>query len=150
MLLVTLAAGCGHSPRIAPESLAQAKARVVALVNATGAAVGSRVTFVPARTADELPCKKTFLGYTVGNTDAHRAEVPVEVPVTGSRDGASLLPDIETYWRSLGYTIDRSGLSDREFPKVRAHVGADYLLVATGYIGLPQLNLYGVSGCVKP
>jgi hypothetical protein len=65
-------------------------------------------------------------------------------------DGASLLPGIEQFWRSRGYTIDRSGLSDRSYPKVRARVGADDLLVATGYVGLPRLNLYGVSACVKP
>jgi hypothetical protein len=147
-LVLVLAAGCGHGPRIASGTLARAKVRVAALVNATGTAVGSRVAFVPVPTADELPCKKTLFGFTVGDTGAHRAEVPVEVRVT-SGDGAALLPGIERYWRSQGYTIDRSGLSDRQFPKVRAHVGTDDLLVATGYVGLPRLNLYGVSACVR-
>ena len=72
----------------------------------------------------------------------------MEVPVKAG-DGAALLPGIERYWHSLGYTIDTSGLSDRSFPKVRAHVGADDLIVATGYVGLPRLNLYVVSACVR-
>ena len=96
-----------------------------------------------------MPCKKRFLGYVVGDTGAHRAELPVVVPLTGAGDGASLLPRIEKYWRSLGYTIDRSGLSDRQFPKVRAHVDTGDLIVATGYVGLPEVNLYAVSPCVK-
>lgn len=146
---VVLGAGCAGTPRIASGHLADAKARVVALVNATGRSVGSRLSFVPAQSADELPCKKKFLGYSVGDTGAHQAEVPVSVAVTGGSDGAALLPGIETYWRKQGYPIDRSGLSDRQFPKLRAHAGNDVLLVATGYVGLPRLNLYAVSACVR-
>jgi hypothetical protein len=155
-LLVVVTAGCGRGPRIAPGTLAQAKTRVIDLVNATGAVIESRVAFVPAQHADELPCKKTLLGFTVGNTGTRRAEVPIEIAVDtaanatgGTTDGASLLPTIERYWRAQGYTIDRSGMSDRQFPKLRASVGADELLVATGYVGLPQLNLYAVSACVR-
>lgn len=144
-----MAAGCGGTPRIASGTLAQAKARVIALLNATGGTVASNVGFVPVHDADELPCKKKLLGYSVGDTGAHQAEVPVALHVTGTRDGAALLPRIEDYWRSRGYTIDRSGLSDHQFPKVRAHVGGGDLLVATGYVGVPRLNLYAVSPCVK-
>jgi hypothetical protein len=147
---VVLGAGCAGTPRIAAGHLADAKARVLALVNATGRSVGSRLAFVPAQSADELPCKKKFLGYSVGDTGAHQAEVPISVAVTGGSDGAALLPAIEAYWRGRGYTIDRSGLSDRQFPKLRAHAGTDALLVATGYVGLPRLNLYAVSACVRP
>jgi hypothetical protein len=144
-----LGSGCAGTPRIADGTLAEAKTRVVALVKATGRAVGPRAVDVPVNGADELPCKKRFLGYVVGDTGAHRAEVPVVVMLTGRGDGASLLPRIERYWRSRGYTIDRSGLSDHHFPKVRAHVGSGELLVATGYVGLPEVNLYGVSACVR-
>ena len=95
-----------------------------------------------------LPCRKRLLGYAVGDTGARQAEVPLPVILTGTGNGASLLPRIERYWRSRGYTIDGSGLSDRHFPKVRAHAGSD-LLVATGYADLPEVNLYAVSACVE-
>jgi hypothetical protein len=146
---VLFGGGCAGTPKIAGGSLGEAKTRVIALLKATGRAIGPRAVDVPVHGADELPCKKRFLGYVVGDTGAHRAELPVVVMLTGTGDGASLLPRIEAYWRSRGYTIDRSGLSDRHFPKVRAHVGSGELLVATGYVGLPQINLYGVSECVR-
>jgi hypothetical protein len=146
---VVLGAGCAGTPRIADGTLADAKTRVTALVTRTGAAIGPRAPTVPVVPPDPLPCKKRFLGYVVGDTGAHRAELPVVVPLTGEGDGASLLPRIEKYWRSRGYKIDRSGLSDRQFPKVRAHVDTGDLIVATGYVGLPEVNLYAVSPCVK-
>jgi hypothetical protein len=148
VLIVLVGAGCAGTPRIAEGNLADAKARIVALVNATVTAIGPRAPDLSARSADELPCKKRLLGYAVGDTGAHRAEVPLPMILTGNGDGASLLPRIERYWRSRGYTIDRRGLSDRHFPKVRANVGTGELLVATGYVGLPEVNLYGVSACV--
>lgn len=150
MLIVTallLGSGCAGTPRVAVGTLADAKTRVIALVKETGRAIGPRAPSVPVHGADELPCKKRFLGYVVGDTGAHRAEVPVVVQLTGTGDGASLLARIERYWRSRGFTIDRSGLSDHHFPKVRAHVDTGELLVATGYVGLPEVNLYGVSAC---
>ncbi len=143
-----LLGGCTGSPRIASQNLATARARVLALVNETGTAIGAPADFVPAAGADLLPCKKKFLGYSVGDTGAHHAEVPVVVPLA-SGTGAALLPRIEAYWRAQGYTIDRSGMGDRTFPKLRAHVGNDYLLIATGYATLPEVNLYGVSACVR-
>lgn len=142
-------AGCAGTPRIADGTLADAKARVVELVNTTAAAIGPRAPDMPARSADELPCKKQLFGYAVGDTGAHRAEVPVPMLLTGNGDGASLLPRIEHYWRARGYTIDRSGLSDHHFPKVRAHIATGDLLVATGYVGAPEINLYAVSPCVR-
>src|SRR5438445_515578 len=104
-LVVVFGAGCTGTPHIAGGTLADAKTRVVDLVNATAAAMGPRAPDLPARSADELPCKKRLLGYAVGDTGAHHAEVPVPMLLTGSGDGASLLPRIERYWRSRGYTI---------------------------------------------
>jgi hypothetical protein len=147
--VVMLGAGCTGTPRIGGGTLADAKSRVIELVNATAIAIGPRAPDLAARSADELPCKKRLLGYAVGDTGAHRAEVPLPLVLTGNGDGASLLPRIERYWRSRGYAIDRSGLSDRHLPKVRAHVGTGDLLVATGYVGLPEVNLYAVSACVR-
>jgi hypothetical protein len=146
--VVVLAAGCTGTPPIAGGTLAKAKARVIALVDETGAALGPRAPRVRVVSAGELPCKKRLLGYAVGDTGARQAEVPLPVILSGTGDGASLLPRIEAYWRSRGYTIDRSGLSDRHFPKVRAHAGSD-LLVATGYADLPEVNLYAVSPCLR-
>lgn len=149
VIAVALGTGCAGTPRIAKGTLAAAKTRVTMLVTDAADAIGPRGSSVSVGSPDLLPCKKRFLGYVVGDTGAHRAELPVVVPLTGEGDGASLLPRIERYWRSRGYTIDRSGLSDRAFPKVRAHVGTGDLLVATGYVGLPEVNLYAVSPCVR-
>jgi hypothetical protein len=148
-LVVVSGAGCTGSPHVASGTLAQAKTRILALVNATGAAIGAPAKFSPAKSADELPCNKTFLGYTVGHLSAHRAEVPLPLLVDGANDGESLLPRVERYWSSRGYKIDRSGLADHRFPKIRTHVGAD-LLVATGYADVHRINVYGVTPCVEP
>jgi hypothetical protein len=146
--VVTLGTGCAGTPRIGDGSLADAKTRVTRLVRATGRALGPRAPVISVPAADELPCKKRFLGYAVGDTGAHQAELPVIVPLTGAVDGASLLPRVESFWRSRGYKIDRSGMSDHTFPKLRTRVG-DTLLVATGYVNLPEVNLYAVSPCVR-
>jgi hypothetical protein len=142
------AAGCSGSPRVAAVKLATARHEVVALVNATGAAIDPPAHYVPVGGADLLPCKKKLLGYSVGDTGAHHAEAPVRVALA-SGDGAALLGRIEHYWRDRGYRIDRSGMGDKTFPKLRAFVGADYELIATGYVGLPEVNLYGVSACAR-
>jgi hypothetical protein len=149
VIAVTLGSGCTGTPRIATGTLAAEKARVVALVTATGRVLGPRAPDVPVQTADELSCKKRLLGYSVGDTGAHHAEVTALVSLTGPGDGASLLAGIERYWRDRKYSIDRSGMSDQRFPKVRATVGTGELLVATGYVGFPQVNLYAVSPCVR-
>jgi hypothetical protein len=146
---VAFGSGCAGTPRIEQGTLADAKTRVVALVTATGGAIGPRAPDVSVGTADELPCKKRFLGYVVGDTGAHRAEVSAIVKLTGQGDGASLLGGIERYWRAHKYSIDRRGISDQHFPKLRATDGTGDLLVATGYVGLPQVNLYAVSPCVR-
>ena len=147
-MMVVIGAGCTGSPPIEPGTLAQAQARILALVNATGAAIGSPAQYKPVRSADELPCYKTLLGYTVKHLDSSHASVPILFSITGNVDGPSLLPRVERYWKSRGYTIDRSGLSDPRYPKIRAHVGQD-MLVATGYVGQPTMTLYGVSPCTR-
>lgn len=149
VIAVTLGTGCAGTPRIATGTLAAEKTRVVALVTATGRLLGPRAPDVPVQSPDELACKKQFLGYSVGDTGAHRAEVTALVTLTGTGDGASLLAGIERYWRARKYSIDRRGMSDQHFPKVRATVGTGELLVATGYVGYPQVNLYAVSPCVR-
>lgn len=147
-LVVVLGTGCTQSPKIASGNLAAAKLHILTLVNQTGVALGTTAEFTPARTADALPCYKKAFGYTVKHLDANQAEVPLPIKVNGDGTGAALLSRVERYWRSRGYTIDRSGMSDKHYPKLRAHAG-DNLLVATGYVTLPQINLYGVTPCVR-
>jgi hypothetical protein len=149
VVVTVVGTGCTGSPHVASGTLADAKTRILTLVNATGAAIGAPAKFSPAKAADEVPCSKTFLGYTVGHLSAHRAEVPLALLVDGERDGNSLLARIERFWSSRGYTIDRTGLADHRFPKIQTHVGAD-LLVATGYADVHRINVYGVTPCVQP
>jgi hypothetical protein len=144
---VAVLAGCS-TPVTGAGTLTEAKHRVADLVNETAGQIGSPVTFEAAPPADALPCRKHFLGYTVSRLATHRAEVTDPIAFTGIEDGAALLPRVEAYWKSRGWKVDRSGLSDRHYPKIRTHVGHD-LLVATGYVALHQINLYGVSDCVK-
>ena len=149
MLVATLA-GCS-TPRTGSGTLAEAKSRIVDLVNQTAAQIGSPVDAAPVKRADALPCRKHFLGYTISRLSTHRAEATDPIAfttTTTTQDGASLLPRVEAYWKSRGWSVDRSGMSDRHYPKLRTHVGGD-LLVATGYVRLHQINLYGVSECVR-
>jgi hypothetical protein len=143
-----MGAACSTSPRIASGTFAEQEQRIVALVNGTGSAIGSPANFTPALTANPLPCYKKTLGYTVKHLAANHAEVPVIIKISGNTQGTALLARVERYWKSRGYVIDRRGLSDPRFPKIRTHVGDD-LLVATGYATGNELNLYGVTPCVR-
>jgi hypothetical protein len=141
--------GCTTTnPRIATGTFAEQQQRIVALVNATGEAIGAPAQFKPAHKANPLPCYKKVLGYTVKHLAANHAELPIPIAITGDVDGPALLPRVERYWQSRGFVIDRSGLSDPRFPKLETHVGDD-LLVATGFTGAHEMTLYGVTPCVK-
>jgi hypothetical protein len=146
--LVIVGSGCASNPHIASGTFAQQGREVVAIVNATGNAIGAPAEFKPVTEADPLPCYKKMFGYTVKHLAANQAEIPTFFKVSGGTDGASLLPRVEKYWKSKSYAVDRSGLSDHRYPKLRTHIGAD-LLVVTGYTGVSQMNLYAVSPCVR-
>jgi hypothetical protein len=146
---LVMGSGCSSSPQVATGTFAEQQQRIVELVNATGAAIGAPAQFKAAHTANPLPCYKKMLGYTVKHLAANHAELPIVIMITGDVDGPALLPRVERYWKSRGYVIDRSKLSDLRFPKLETHVGDD-LLVATGYVGAHEINLYGVTPCVKP
>jgi hypothetical protein len=148
VVLVVVATGCTTSPPIAQGTFAAQQQRIVALVNDTGAAIGTPLAFEPATKANRLPCYKKMLGYTVKHLAAYHAEVPLLMHVSGNAEGPSLLPRVERYWKSRGYVVDRSGLSDPRFPKLRTHVGDD-LLVATGFSSGHDMTLYGVTPCVS-
>jgi hypothetical protein len=145
---LSIGTGCSSSPPIATGTFAEQQQRVVELVNTTGAAIGAPAQFKAAHSANPLPCYKKVLGYTVKHLAANHAEVPVLINITGDARGPQLLPRVEHYWRSRGYAVDSSDLSDPRFPKIRAHVGDD-LLVATGYAAGHEMTLYGLTPCVK-
>jgi hypothetical protein len=140
------ASGCTTAPKIGSGTLAQAKDRVLAQVDATTAIVGSS-TGRPGTTPDTVACGERLLGYTIRHLAEQRAEVRRSF-ATSTPDGASLLPRVEQRWTALGYTIDRRGLSDHRYPKIRTHIGPD-LVVVTGYVGVPQVNVYAVSPCLR-
>jgi hypothetical protein len=148
LVVLPLLAGC-TTPATGAGTLATAKVRIVALVNQTAGQIGRPVEAKPVTAAGTLPCRKHFLGYTVSRLSTHRAEVTDPIAFTGTQDGASLLGRVEAYWKSRGWSIDRSGMTDRHYPKLRAHLTNGDLLVATGYVKLHQINLYGVSECVR-
>jgi hypothetical protein len=146
--LIVVATGCSSNPTIGAENFAAAQQRIVALVNATGEAIGAPAEFTPAHKANPLPCYKKVLGYTVKHLSANHAELPIPITIAGTVDGPALLPRVERYWKSRGFVIDRRGLTDPRFPKLETHVGDD-LLVATGFKNAHEMTLYGVSPCVK-
>jgi hypothetical protein len=146
--LSVVATGCSSNPTIATGTFAERGQRIVALVNATGEAIGAPAEFTPAHKANALPCYKKTLGYTVKHLAANHAELPIVIMIKGDVDGPALLPRVERYWMSRGYVIDRSKLSDPRFPKLETHVGDD-LLVATGFTGAHEMTLYGISPCVR-
>jgi hypothetical protein len=120
-------------------TLAPASRRGVSLIIAA-VVLGAGCAGTPRIADGTLADAKTRVTALVTETGAAIGPRAPAVPV---------VPRIEKYWRSRGYKIDRSGLSDRQFPKVRAHVDTGDLIVATGYVGLPEVNLYAVSPCVK-
>ena len=74
-----------------------------------------------------------MLGYVVKHLSENHAEVPIVMNITGTADGAPLFPRVERYWKSLGYKIDTTDLTDNTRSRRSAHVGDD-LLVATGFV----------------
>ncbi len=150
-----LLAGCS-TPRVAHDGYATGRLRVVALLNEAGTALPPALGFhrVTLANTDRELCHKKFLGYAVGTTGARQPEVTGIVNVPETTDTRALLPRIEAMWRTRGYRIDRSGLDDPRFPKVRAHTG-DYTVVATsfsnsgGFKDRPRITLYAVGDCMK-
>ena len=145
--IVLLATGCTTAPKVGSGTLATAKHRVLAEIDATTTLVAAPGPAKPQTTPDVLACTERLLGYTIRHLAEHRAEVRRTITTT-ARDGASLLPRVERRWKALGYTIDRHGLNDDRYPKLRTHIGSD-LIVVTGYVGVGQVNLYAVSPCIR-
>jgi hypothetical protein len=149
------AAGCS-TPSVGHDAYPTGRERVVELLNQTGAVFppGSGFHRVALTNTDREVCRKKFLGYSLGGQYARQPEVTQIVNLPKGTDPNSMMPLIEADWRRRGYRIDRSGLSDPKFPKLRAHVG-DYTLVATsfshtpGFSSAPRVTLYVVGDCMK-
>lgn len=159
MALGAALTGCS-TPRTAPGTQADGRARVLALIDEMRAAVpDASVKSTTPHSSGPVPCKRKVLGYAAGSTGAQRIEAPAIVALRGdpaqwllTRQGPRLaraaLAPIDARWRAAGYPVDRSGLRDSRFPKIVARVDG-YEAVATGWADTPQLTLYAVSPCLK-
>jgi len=143
------AAGCS-SPPSGTDSLAAGRARVLALVNEAASTLPASGVHPSPPATGTSPCKRTLLGYAVGNTGKHRVEAPILVRVDPNVDPKALLGPIEARWRAAGYTVDRSDIDDARYPKIRAQTPDGYDVVATALLTpTRQLDLYATSKCLR-
>jgi len=135
------------TPETAPGSLADGKERVAELVDEALAALdgGTYRRSVPG----EQACRKTFLGYVVGTTGAHRAELPVIVDFPARVDARQFLDLLAAHWLERGYEVRRVETVDARYPKVEARAGGGYRVVMTAFATAPRLTVYAVSPCLR-
>ena len=145
---VVLGAACS-TPKTAPGSLAQGKERVVQLVLEAVRALPTTSEYERPTLVGTQTCRKTIVGYAIGSTGAHRAEVPMIVSTPVGMSTTTLLARIGTLWRAAGYRLDRSRFHESRFPQLRAHAPAGYDVVATAFTAAPQIDLYAVSPCLR-
>jgi hypothetical protein len=130
-------------------TVATGRSRVVALLNDTLDSLPSDVHATGAASTGTATCRKKFLGYAIGSTGKHHVEGPLIVPLPGGTDPRPLLGKIEARWQNEGFTIDRSGLSNQRYPKVRATTPDGYTVVTTAITDQPpRLDLYATSPCL--
>jgi len=146
--VVAVGAGCS-TPKTATGSLTQGKERVVQLVVEAVRARATTSEYDRPTVVGTQTCRRTIVGYAVGSTGAHRAEVPMIVSTPVGMSTTTLLARIGTMWRAAGYRIDRSHFHDSRFPQLRAHAPAGYDVVATAFTAAPQIDLYAVSPCLR-
>jgi hypothetical protein len=146
--VVVMGAGCS-TPKTAPGSLAQGKERVAQLVLDAAHALPRTSNYQPPTEFGTQPCRRTIIGYAVGSTGAHRAELPLFVYTPEGQSTTALLARIEAAWRAAGYRLDRSRFHDTRLPQLRAHAPAGYDVVATALTSAHQINLYAVSPCLR-
>ncbi len=154
-LAVVALAGCSE-PGTGSDDFAAGQARVVALLNEAGAVLPPAADFEPVTIADtdRETCRDKFLGFAVGESGTRQAQVPAIVELAGTGlDPDAAIEAIAAMWAERGYAIDRSGLDDERYPKLRARVDG-YLVVATsnsdtpGFDDKPRVTLYAVSECL--
>lgn len=148
-----------QAPATAPGTRAEGRARVLALLDEADAALRHVADYTPTRATGPVTCRRRLVGYAVGTTGAQRVESPRIVAQPGdparwtlTDRGPALaraaIQPVERLWRSRGYRLDRSGLSNTRFPKVVATVDG-YRVVVTGFADRPQATLYAVSPCLR-
>ena len=150
MILGLLAlTGCS-TPATGDDTLAAGQERVEQLVADAAATLPETVEPQRPFASGSVACRRKFLGYATGTTGKRRAEAPILVPVPDGTSPRSLLDPIAALWEDEGYTIDRSGLSDERYPKIRATTPDGYEIVATAIMyGPNRLDLYAVSRCLQ-
>lgn len=154
LALVTL--GACSEPHAGTDDFATGRARVVALLNEAGAVLPPAAGFEPVALTDtdRETCRDKVLGFAVGGSGTRQAQVPAIVELAGAGiDPDAAIEAIAAMWAERGYAIDRSGLDDERYPKLRARVDG-YLVVATsnsdtpGFDDKPRVTLYAVSECL--
>jgi len=145
-------AGACSTPETGSDNLATGKARVQDLLHEALATLPEDSDYVVPAEPGRQTCRKTFLGYAVGTTGAHRAEIPTIVDLPSGSDPAERLTEIEAVWRDAGYDVTRPRTADGRFPKVQATVD-DYRVVMTAFIDQPpdvppRVTVYAVSPCL--
>lgn len=146
-VLAVVPAACS-APSTAAGTIESAEQRVLELVTDTAAALPLDEEPAPPERTGLVRCRRTFLGYTIGSTGAHRVEVPMLIELPEGSDARTLLDDVERSWTEQGFAIDDSDRDDDRFPKLRASVDG-YEIVATAMVERAQLNLYAISPCVR-
>ncbi len=137
------------TPASGDGTLDAGRERVSALVRDTATALPATTHPSPVATGT-APCRRKFLGYSIGSTGRHVVEAPVLVNLDSGTDARALLDAVEARWRSHGFTVDSSGRSDARYPKITARTPDGYRITATAilYGGPPRLDLYAVSQCL--
>ena len=148
MALLALA-GCS-TPAGGDDALADGRDRVKELVTDATETLPATVEPQTPFETGTVACRRKLLGYATGTTGRRRAEAPVLVPVPEGITPRSLLDPIAAQWEAKDYTIDRDGLSDERYPKIRATTPDGYEIVATAIMyGPRRLDLYAVSKCLR-
>ena len=143
------AVGCS-TPKTASGTLETGKQQVTQLVLDAAHALPATASFTPPTEVGTQPCRKTVLGYVIGRTGAHRAEVPLIVTVKPGT-GRGLLDVLGAAWEKAGYDVDRSRVDESGFPQIRAKTPDGNTVVATAFTrpaDPPHINLYAVSPCL--
>jgi hypothetical protein len=152
-LAIVACAGCS-TPKTAAGTLDDGKQQVDQLVLDAAHALPATSTFHPPTLVGTQPCRRTLVGYVVGKTGAHRAEVPLIVYTPTDAIASKWFPDIEAAWNKAGYKIDRSRINQTRFPQISATTSDGNTVTATAFDPpppgvTPQIDLYAVSQCLN-
>ena len=154
LTLALVACGGCSTPRTAAGSLEQGKQRVAELVLEAARDLPATAQFRPPTEEGAEPCRKTFAGYVIGHTGAHRAQVPLIVYPPSNVLASDWLTILEADWTKAGYRLDRSRIHESRFPQVTATTADGYEIAATAFVPppsdtRPQIDLYAVSQCMR-